>query len=223
MKTATGHSGHDVQVIQIILTGIWLGLLYNAAPGPIFTESLRRGVRGGFRSALGVQLGSLVGDAVWAVLGLAGAAALLTQPHLHIPITLAGCLVLVILGAQGIYAASGRAVAPATGSSAPGTHLLRGPLAAGALLSVGNVWNVVYWGGAGGAVAGALGEDAALSSLLVFFIAFMITSLLCCFLCAGFIAGVKRTLSSAWIRVVEGGSGLALLVMAVLLALQALT
>lgn len=68
-------------MIQIVLTGLWLGLVFNAAPGPVFTESLRRGVRGGFRPAFAVQVGSLVGDAAWAVLGLAGAAALLTQPQ----------------------------------------------------------------------------------------------------------------------------------------------
>ncbi len=88
-------------------------------------------------------------------------------------------------------------------------------------MSSSNVWNVVYWGGADGAVAGALGEDAALSSLMLFFTAFMVSSLLWCFICAGVIAGLKRTMNTTWTRLIEGRSGVALLVMAVLLAVQA--
>ncbi|WP_215201023.1 LysE family transporter, partial [Escherichia coli] len=43
----------------------------------VFSETLRRGLTGGFRPALLVQLGSLIGDAVWALLGLTGLALLL--------------------------------------------------------------------------------------------------------------------------------------------------
>ncbi|NLS10514.1 LysE family transporter [Nesterenkonia sp. MY13] len=207
-------------MLQVILTGFWLGLVFNAAPGPVFTESLRRGVRGGFRPALAVQVGSLVGDAAWAVLGLAGAAALLTQPQWHIPITLAGCLVLLFLGGQGLYAAW-RPPATEDPAAQSAGSAMRGPLVAGALMSLGSVWNVVYWGGAGGAVGGALGEEAAMSALLVFFAAFMASSILWCFICAGFIAGLRRAMSQRWTRVIEGGAGAALIVMAVLLAIQA--
>ncbi|WP_022873871.1 LysE family transporter [Nesterenkonia alba] len=209
-------------MIQVILTGFWLGLVFNAAPGPVFTESLRRGVRGGFGPAFGVQTGSLVGDAAWAILGLAGAAALLTQPHLHIPITLAGCLVLLFLGGQGIHAALKTPTPNTSGAATEPTSTKSGPLVAGALMSLASVWNVVYWGGAGGAVGGALGEDAALSALLVFFAAFMASSLLWCFICAGFIAGLRRAMSQRWTRIIEGGAGAALIVMAATLAIQAL-
>lgn len=165
-------------MVQIILTGLWLGLVFNAAPGPVFTESSRRGVRGGFKPAMGVQLDSLVGDALWAVFGLVGAAALLTQPQLRTPITLVGCLVLVLLDGHGIYAAARRTDIAGSDNTVSGSSPLRGPVVAGALMSLSNVWNVVYWGGAGGAVAGALGEDAPLSSLMIFFSAFMVSSLL---------------------------------------------
>lgn len=209
-------------VIQIILTGFWLGLVFNAAPGPVFTESLRRGVRGGFRPSLGVQVGSLVGDALWAILGLAGAAALLTQPHLRIPITLAGCLVLALLGIQGITAAARRPQTEQLVSAEGTAGTLRGPIIAGALMSLSNVWNVVYWGGAGGAVAGAVGSEAPLSSLGIFFASFMTSSLLWCFICAGFIAGLRRALNTTFTRLIEGLASVALLVMAALLAVQSL-
>lgn len=168
---------------------------------------------------LAVQVGSLVGDAAWAVLGLAGAAALLTQPQLHIPMTLIGCLVLLLLGLQGIRDALKPKVPTSGQQTSPG-GTLRGPLAAGALISLASVWNVVYWAGAGGAVGGALGDNAPFGPLVVFFSAFMTSSILWCFICAGFIAGLRRAVSQLWTRIIEGGAGAALVVMAVVLLLQ---
>ncbi|MEV0380588.1 LysE family transporter [Nonomuraea sp. NPDC050643] len=83
---------------EIFMLALWVGLLFNAVPGAVFSESLRRGVRGGFRPAFAVQVGSLAGDAVWAVLGLAGVGALFTVPILRVPLTIAGCLLLGWLG-----------------------------------------------------------------------------------------------------------------------------
>ncbi len=51
----------------------------------MFSETLRRGLTGGFRPALLVQLGSLIGDAVWALLGLTGLALLLGYEQVRIP------------------------------------------------------------------------------------------------------------------------------------------
>ena len=61
----------------LFISAFLLGLIFNAAPGAVFAETVRQGVRGGYRPALGVQLGSLVGDALWAVLGLVGIGLLL--------------------------------------------------------------------------------------------------------------------------------------------------
>ncbi|SEG99188.1 chemosensory pili system protein ChpE [Nonomuraea solani] len=83
---------------EIFMLAFWVGLVFNAAPGAVFSESLRRGVRGGFRPAFAVQVGSLAGDAVWALLGLAGVGALFTVPVLRVPLTVVGCLLLGWLG-----------------------------------------------------------------------------------------------------------------------------
>lgn len=53
-----------------------IGLAYNAAPGVVNTEALRRGLARGVQPALLVQLGALIGDAAWAALALSGAAIL---------------------------------------------------------------------------------------------------------------------------------------------------
>ena len=57
-------------MLSLFALAFGLGLVLNAAPGPVFAETVRQGTRGGFRLALAVQLGSLVGDGVWALVGL---------------------------------------------------------------------------------------------------------------------------------------------------------
>ncbi len=90
------------------MVALWLGLVFNAAPGAVFSESLRRGIRGGFGPAFAVQAGSLMGDAVWAVLGLAGVGTLFAVPALRVPLTVAGCLLLAWLGVSGLRDALAR-------------------------------------------------------------------------------------------------------------------
>lgn len=53
-------------VLVLFASAFLLGLIFNAAPGAVFAETVRQGVRGGFRPALAVPLGSLAGDALWA-------------------------------------------------------------------------------------------------------------------------------------------------------------
>ena len=84
-------------MIELFTSALALGFLFNAVPGAIFTESLRRGLQGGFKSALYVQFGSLVGDLTWAVLGLGGAAVLFEVTAIKIPLAIFGGLLLAWL------------------------------------------------------------------------------------------------------------------------------
>ncbi|WP_433434748.1 LysE family transporter [Nonomuraea sp. CA-141351] len=201
---------------EVFMLALWVGLLFNAAPGAVFSESLRRGVRGGFGPAFAVQVGSLAGDAVWALLGLAGVGALFTVPALRVPLTVVGCLLLAWLGLTGLRDAA----FPRPG--APGGVSGRGGVTVGAAMSLGNPWNVVYWSGAAGAVSSVLGQDAGLASLATFFTGFMTSSLAWCFVSAGLIALLRRALPPLAVRILEAGCGLALLVFAALLAARLL-
>lgn len=196
-------------MIGVFFLATGLGLLFNAAPGAVFTESLRRGLHGGFRPALAVQVGSLVGDAVWAVLGLAGAGALFAVPALRVPLTVGGCLLLCWLGARGLR----DAISPAPAADQEAAHG-RSAWYAGAGMSLGNPLNVVYWSGTAGAVNGVLGGEAGFTALAVFFTGFMVSSLAWCFVCAGGIALLRRALPPVAVRVVEGLCGAALLCLA---------
>jgi chemosensory pili system protein ChpE len=93
-------------MLELFIAAAGLGLLFNATPGAIFTESLRRGLKGGYRAALDVQIGSLVGDFVWAVLGLLGAAALFKIAYIETPLAVAGAVLLGWLAWQTLMTAS---------------------------------------------------------------------------------------------------------------------
>ncbi len=67
-------------MFSLIAFGILMGILFAAPPGIVTAETLRRGVTRGFPAALSVQLGSLIGDATYCVLALAGVAAVVQNP-----------------------------------------------------------------------------------------------------------------------------------------------
>ena len=79
-----------IPYLELLGMAFLLGFIFNAAPGAVFAETVRRGMSGGYRVALSVQFGSLVGDAVWAILGLAGIGLLLQADMLKIPVGIAG-------------------------------------------------------------------------------------------------------------------------------------
>src|SRR5512138_656777 len=81
---------------------IMLGLAYVASPGPVNIETLRRGLVGGFRVALALQLGSLIGDLFWAMLVLAGVRLLLTHAAAQTVLSIAGAALLLYLGCSAL-------------------------------------------------------------------------------------------------------------------------
>ncbi|MGW7477206.1 LysE family transporter [Nonomuraea muscovyensis] len=213
-------------MVEVFVVAFWVGLAFNAAPGAVFGESLRRGMRGGFRPAFAVQVGSLAGDAVWAVLGLTGVGALFTVPALRVPLTVGGCLLLCWLGVVGLRDAfsAPRGAAPGAGQvAAAETRPLVSAVAVGAGMSLGNPWNVVYWSGAAGAVGAVLGRHADVAGLATFFTGFMASSLVWCFVSAGFVALLRRAVPPPAVRVLEGVCGLALIALAVVLAARLVT
>jgi len=82
---------------ESIIPGVLMGIAFAAPPGAVTAETFRRGARGGFPVALGVQLGSLVGDATYALLALAGLAALAQNPALQFMLGAFGALFLMYL------------------------------------------------------------------------------------------------------------------------------
>lgn len=197
-------------MLTLFSAAMLFGLVFCASPGAVFSETLRRGLLGGFRPALLVQLGSLIGDALWALLGLSSLAMLLTQESVRLPLTLASAAYLAWLGLQGLRDAWHP---PQT---VEGVQQARNAFGAGALLSLSNPKNLVFWGALGGALAGIVEGPPSQLELAVFFAGFMLAALLWCFVCAALVDVLRRHTSPFWQRVSYAGCGGLLLTLSVL-------
>jgi len=130
-------------MISIFLSAVALVFLFNAAPGAVFAETVKVGVRGGFRPALAVQIVSLAGDALWAILGLAGVGVLLQVDALSLPLGVAGVIYLLWLSYDS-WRAADQEIGELT-TSTSNTNTQSKALRSGVLLSVTNPQNIAYW------------------------------------------------------------------------------
>lgn len=194
----------------LFVAAFFLGLIFNAAPGAVFSETVRQGVRGGFKPALAVQIGSLVGDAFWAILGLAGIGLLLQLDALRWLAGIAGAAYLLYLAWDSWKAASQALSAHLNDAQSAQKNALR----SGVLLSLTNPQNVAYWAALGSAL-GAVGiSQPNVSDYAVFFAGFMTSSMLWCFVCAGLVDRVFRRASMCWAKLTYKVCAIAFLVLA---------
>jgi chemosensory pili system protein ChpE len=195
-------------MLTLFISAFLLGLVFNAAPGAVFAETVRQGVHGGFRPALAVQIGSLVGDALWALLGLLGIGLLLQLAWLRLPIGLAGAAYLLWLAADSWRAASREFVI------GDASVQRRRALRAGVTLSVTNPQNVAYWAALGSAM-GAVGVTRPTGTDYgVFFAGFMVSSVVWAFFCAAVVDRLFRRAGLRWARVTYRLCALAFLALA---------
>ena len=206
--------------MNLFISAFVFALVYNAMPGAVFAETVRRGALGGFRPALAVQLGSLSGDALWALLGLAGVGLLLQWDYLRVPVAIFGITYLLYL-AWDSWQGAARPIAPSDNTVAVLNAHNREALHSGALISLTNPHNVAFWAAVGSAL-GALGvQDPVLSDYAIFFAGFMLCSVCWCFVCAAFIERLFRSTGKRWLGASYKLCGLAFLCFA-LLSLQQL-
>lgn len=186
-----------------------LGLVFSAAPGPIFAESIRRSLDGGFDAALRVQLGSLVGDASWAILGLAGVGILLQAEFLKVPVGLAGAGYLAWLAWDSWSEAVNAGRPSARTAAAVGADSLQEPAAtseaqnagafrSGMVLSLSNPQNIAFWAALGSAF-GSLGINTPTATdYAIFFGGFMASSVLWCYFFAAVTSRLFSGRGAAW-------------------------
>ena len=184
-------------MLMLFASAFVLGLVFNAAPGAVFAETVRQGVRGGYRPALAVQLGSLVGDASWALLGLAGIGLVMQVDALRWPIGLAGAAYLFWLSWDSWQAARTEHRLDASNTAAA---TQKQALRRGMALSLTNPQNLAYWAAMGSAL-GAVGvTQPGASDYGLFFAGFMTSSLLWCFVCAALVDRLFRRAAAHWSR-----------------------
>ena len=156
-----------------------LGLLFNAAPGVVFTETIKRGINGGFFPALYVQIGSLAGDALWAILGLLGIGILLNIDILKFPLSIIGIIYLIYLAYDSFISSNIKYEKIVVSKS-----IKNNALKSGIFLSITNPQNIAYWAALGSSF-GALGiAEPQTSHYFIFFFGFISSSILWCFVCA---------------------------------------
>lgn len=183
----------------LLLSAFTFGVAYTAAPGAVNAESLRRGLTRGFKPALLVQLGSLVGDLGWAALALAGISLVLDNRPIQLALGIAGgCLMLRL---------AWNALQQAWHGGLPRAHgrTDRGDFATGLFFSVANPFGLAFWSGVGGGVRSLGVEDFG-----VFLIAFAVGAVVWCFLAALAIGWTQRRVGVRVLRWTGALAGLVL-------------
>ncbi len=194
--------------LEVVAIGMMMGVAFAAPPGVVTAETLRRGLRGGFGHALSVQLGSLIGDASYALLALAGVAAFLQTPLAQTLFGSAGALFLLYLAWQSLKTSAGwQSATDKTGGN------YRESFLSGMLLSLTNPWAIAFWLSLGGSFV-ALGLQAA-TDLPWVFASFMLGSLAWSFVLAGLIERGRHWLSPKLFHITSIACGLLLAAFAI--------
>ncbi len=142
--------------VGFVMSAVVLGIAYAAVPGAVNTEALRRGVAGGFRPAALVQMGSLVGDAGWAAIGLTGAAVLLRFDAVAFALGLAGAGFLLALARSAFREAL-------VGGHDATPERAGGSFAVGLVFGLANPAGIAFWSGIGGGTLAASGVSGMLA------------------------------------------------------------
>ena len=192
-----------------------LGIAFCAPPGIITAETIRRGAARGFVPALFVQLGSLVGDTTWATIALTGMALLVQNDIAKIALSALGIILLLKLAWEAFKDAHhGRELNPSITTSN------RGNFASGAMLSLSNPFNIVFWAGLGTSVFAAIPGGPEPIHFFTFFSGFLGSALLWCFVMAGLVAWGRQWMTGNFFRWLNAACSLILAYFAFQLGIQ---
>lgn len=188
----------------IFLSAFGLGIAFCASPGAVTAQAVRRGLERGFLAALSLQLGALIGLALWAIIALVGAAMLAQNVLAQLILGALGVLLLLRIAWHALRDAyRGRGVEATTSD-------VRGDLALGAALSLANPLPIAFWLSIGSGVISTVTTSPDATDLLVFFAGFVSSAVLWSFFLAGLLAWGKRFVTPQFFRVVNLICGLAL-------------
>lgn len=190
------------ELIPLIVSGLTIGVAYTVLPGPVNTEATRRGLSHGFRPALSVQLGSLVGDVLWAILGLTGAVVMLQRDSLT--------TILGVIGAGFVFALARSAFRGALGKTDRSLTPVPGNgWKVGIMFSLANPTGIAFWSGVGAGMLGAT-NNAGIVEIVTILASFIAGSALCGVLFAGLAGLGHRHATGTMMRWIDALCGVAL-------------
>ncbi len=157
--------------------------------------------------AFGVQLGSLIGDATYALLAFVGLATIAQNSFLQTVLSALGAMFLLYLA----WVSFKSAFAPVriAGKSEPRAER-RGAFLSGLALSLTNPWAIAFWLSLGGALVSMGLTSASTRQIGFFFASFMLGSALWALFLSFAIDRVRRWIRPAVFRIVSIICGLAL-------------
>jgi chemosensory pili system protein ChpE len=190
--------------MTLFVSSFILAIAFCAPPGVITAETVRRGTARGFIPALFVQFGSLVGDTTWAIIALTGLAFLVQNNIARITLSIIGILLMLKLAWDAIKdARRGKELMMANNTST------RGDFANGAVLSLGNPMNIVFWTGLGTTVFASISGKPQPADFAIFFAGFLSGAILWCFVMAALVAWGRKFVTSTffrWVNLVCAGA-----------------
>jgi threonine/homoserine/homoserine lactone efflux protein len=201
-------------MMSLAISSFILGIAFCAPPGIITAETIRRGLVRGFRPALFVQFGSLVGDTTWSLIALTGLAFLVQNNTARITLSMIGIALLLKLAWDALNAARSTTELHNTPASE------RGDFATGALLSLSNPFNIVFWTGIGATAFSGISGTPQLPHFITFFFAFITGAFLWCFFIAWLVAWGKQWMTPNFFRWVNLICGMILVYFAVQLGVK---
>lgn len=186
------------EIGTLFVASTLLGFVFNASPGIVTAEAVRRGIAHGFWSALLLELGSLIGDASWAIMALVGIAFIVDYPLIQLVLGLVGTALLLHL-AWGALMSAKRGDVPHGKENAS----KRGDFATGAALSLTNPFAIAFWLAVGNSTISAHVSEPQTIHLIIFLGAFMLSGFLWCFILAALVTWGRRIVTPTFFRIVN--------------------
>lgn len=188
----------------LIVTACVLGFVYSAAPGAVNTEALRRGLKRGFMPSFSVQLGALLGDLVWAVVGLTGVALVFHFLAVQIILGIAGVAFLLRMAWMSFLDA--RKPIDLTQSE---TKEQRDFLT-GIVFSLANPFGIAFWGGIDGGFATHIAGMPLIDILVLLFVGFAAGAFAWCVGISALVAWSRKFIGEKLLRGIFTLSSLAM-------------
>jgi chemosensory pili system protein ChpE len=192
-------------MIGLLITACFLGFVYSAAPGAVNTEALRRGLKRGFVPSFLVQVGALLGDLVWAVVGLTGVALVFHFIAIQMILGIVGITFLLRMAWLSFLDAR-----KPIDLTDPENKEERKDFLTGIVFSIANPFGIAFWGGIGGGFAAHITGMPLLNKLVFLFVGFAAGAFAWCIGISALVAWSRKFIGEKLLRGIFTLSSLAM-------------